>query len=277
MRTRPWAMVIVALVATAAAAAPPRHVHKVAAPVATAAPMIRPVVPEGVLGLSDMIAFARYHQQFKPKDSFEARPSEADLDGKPFEVTVPLSNSGANSAGFWQYKADDQRLEISFETQMWSRSTFVEDVTDATAMGSTYGWGFYLTFASRDGRGYTGSNAFGATAEVDVMHQSAVGLIAAPGSPTFVTDLFKTQSINMPPEQARQAVAGARIVIRGTLRAYAQNKVVMCGTEYISATLDNPLDVDTHICALSAVFTDIRAVSASGEILATWDANTPKP
>jgi hypothetical protein len=265
-------LISVGLMLATTGKAKPTHTHP-----PEQVPLTRPSVPAGDMTVADLLAFARFHQRYKPKDSFVELPSEGDLDGKEFTYTVSLRNTSAIEPAVpvhasWEYHSNSKILKFSVVASMWSTASFVNTLSIADMASSSNGFGFYLTRAIKKKSSYVGSNAFGVSAYIDVYENSGIGLMQFGGSDAnWLNDMFLNRSITMDSETARREMADARIVISGRLRAYAPDKVILCGQELTTPTLDNPIHVTDSICMFSAVFNNVKIVSTTNQVLAQWD------
>lgn len=263
-----------------AASAAPKHVaHHARRPAAP--PLTRPVLSGPEVSTTDLLRYAAWRERFKPKDQFDAAPSEADLVGKSFTLTLPVKQNALGGEGAdATYDANSQVLQLSVSSALWNRSGFILDLpdVDVTSPSAFYLKGFYVSHTMEDAGEYLGSNAFGATRRVQRYSEHTVG-IAAMGdggnSPWPEHELEK--SLKLAPDKARDLVRGARLVLTGKLVAFAPNRVTACGNEYSGATLDDPYESSERVCVFDAQLDHIAVVASDGSTVADWSKATDKP
>lgn len=230
----------------------------------------RPVIGSATLSGADLLQYAAYRRAFVPKDDFDALPPEADLDGKPFEFSTPVMNLGSSGGVYWQYDSAARQLTLAVGPAYLSAVDFMvdfpQDNTDVLKRVISL-YGLYIETRSRSKGSYVGANAFGATRSVDSYAERFVGVA------TMSEELGRlrgTQKITLSPDAARRAVAGARVIVEGRLRAYRPGKVLMCGHHYIEPTIDGPIEISQEMCVFNAEIAQLKVVDASGAVLVVW-------
>jgi hypothetical protein len=195
----------------------------------------------------DLFNATRTVATYERKDRFEPGPAGADLAGKAFRVSLPLlsKDDGTGGSAYWTYDPNTQTLGI--HAGMYRDAVFYS-VT--RKVGET-----------------PAQNAFGAKVKV----KSYIRLrYVLTGDDLTGFDV----SLQVPPAKARALASEMRLVMEGSIVA-PNGRAITCEDGYESPTFDDPTQVTTRRCAVSAVFSRVAVVDANGSELARMRGRRP--
>lgn len=182
----------------------------------------------------------------KSEDPFAPDPT-AHLSGRQFRISIPIGELNASSIGHWTYDRTAQQFTLT-----------------------AFQWDGFALFYSQDPAGsYTGTNSYGAKAQIQRFRTLKVNLVPVsqphdPSSPYSVT-------IPADPEHGRLLSRSSSIVVEGTLYADGNLGVTSCGTSKGSPTIAAPYDETTTTCKIKADITRVAFVSSStGDVFREW-------
>jgi hypothetical protein len=230
------------------------------------------------------------HRDYRAQllDRFADTTVDSSVVGKSFKIVVPLHNGDAlgGHPGPW-YSYNDGTLRLVF--------TLSDLYQSSGYKGPRYLTGVFG--GSRTPvRSYTGSNAYGATARVQVekLVQNGVAFMSGPKGERpiendqnmgeFIRSLGRgsnySTELKLPGSQARRVALDSALIIEGAIANLPDAKLSGCKGMYGDATLDHPIELYGETCWVGA---NVRRVAfvrvSSGEVLEEWEnsASSPQP
>lgn len=186
---------------------------------------------------------------------------------------------GSGQAGYFTYANGALRLIFS-PREAW------------TVSGSPHRLIGVIVERTRPGRGYVGSNAYGARAAVSVVwrEEDALAFIDRPmgraspyaqESPSIPANLRRYApadplddywiEASLPPSEARLLAANARLIVEGVVRPITGGTLAECHSNYGSPTVDNPREIFISTCWLGASIDRVAIVDARSQaVLQEW-------
>lgn len=223
-------------------------------------------------------AFLASHRDYSAQlvDKFAETTADPAVIGQPFKFLGPLHNGQAlgGQPGPW-YAYNDGKLQFVF--------TLSQKHVDPGFLGPKYIVGI-IGGSRKSTRSYIGSNAYGATARIQVEKLEQNGLVfldgpsgerspfGVPGVPDLrpPPDSYSAEFI-FPGPQARKIALDAGLLIEGTIALLPNAKLSMCKGIYGGPEIDHPLEVYGSECWVGARVSRIAFVRRStGEVLKEW-------
>ena len=235
----------------------------------------------GTLGEALDIAHQDYMNEIQ--DQFADVTYAREFEGRSFSFVRSLKDGqeygGGPSSAYYTYERGRLRLVFA---------------ANERAIGRDYGGPRYPVApigGNRElSRTYVGSNAYGASAEVNVYHdrRNAVAMLSSPVgevSPYMSADSVEfnerhgiqisrdTYWLEIPVSgnSARELAHDTALVIEGSIGAFATGEVVHCESVYSDATIDSPTEVFGSECLMAANVTRVAFIREStGEVIQEW-------
>tara|TARA_R110002051_G_scaffold41530_7_gene86159 strand:+ start:49374 stop:50144 length:771 start_codon:yes stop_codon:yes gene_type:complete len=233
-----------------------------------------PAFAQAALDREALLAHGFEIASFKPADAFSGPPDESALAGQPFHLTKPLEESEeprlTHIIGGWSYDRQTQTLRIGISTAGWQRT----QLPDAEAEEFMH-YGLRAGTRNLSDQMTMAQNAYGAQFEVHSIEAQAVQVAPLTrreraASVDIPSNMYA--DVQMVPEEARAAVAGAEVVVEGVLAAVAPGRITLCYDSGSSATINLRLSTLTHTCVMNARITRVAVVAADGRTLTEWTA-----
>lgn len=195
-------------------------------------------------------------RNFVPKDQFTAAPDFATLNGRDFQVDIPLRPSGApnqicTGTPFYGYSTEKNTLRIVYD----DGESSVESV--ATALRPLPRFTFDCEV------GHTkemAGNAFGAVREINVTHELYNALEASNLPGAFVPRYL---DFSMNGNSARDLVKVLRLRVTGTIEQWGDGTMIKCENRSSPATIQMPEETDKDFCAIKAHITRVELINIS--------------
>lgn len=232
-------------------------------------------------------AFRAAHRDYSAQltEKFAETTADPSVIGQRFKFVGRLHSgqvTGAPPGDAW-YAYDDGKLKLTFNPR--------DNYAGVGISGPKYFVG--IIGGSRvPTRSYTGSNAFGVSARVQVLRLEENGLamlerpegeVSPPSK--YSTPMPPSIAARLPPDpkntywveyalpgpQAKRLAQDAGLVVEGTIAALADGKLSYCESTYIGAKIDNPLEIYGSECWVGAKVSRIAFIRMStGEVLKEW-------
>ena len=209
-------------------------------------------------------------------DPFVGAPP-SDVQGQPIRLSLPILMEGAPGGSRllkWTYDRTAQVLEISVLPNDLKAGVAYMEGGEFIIPTLARLDGFSLSHERRRVGSETQSNAYGASARVELFEEKT--LAVADYNPSYerrlpggVTGFYRFRS-QVSPEEARALVDGIQFLIEGEVREIVDGRAVLCGTTFHSATITSPRQVRGEVCVLGAEFTRFAIVTRDGTALAEW-------
>ncbi|MDP1873179.1 hypothetical protein [Phenylobacterium sp.] len=226
-----------------------------------------------ILGGPELIALARSVENFKPKDAFSAAPDQSALAGKRFRIDLPVPEDRTPG---WSYDVARQQLEVRVEGAGLYFTRDVPQPFDSEAGGRLGAFHVFWETTTK-GEGYTGTNAFGGTADVRSQSVRQYGLAEFSKGPTLTDRQGLALSAAMAPGEARALVPNLRLRVEGSLSPI-KGAVVACFSHYTEATFSLPEEEFRRMCLISTKVDALSIIDArTGALLQRWDARSFAP
>lgn len=223
-------------------------------------------------------AFRAAHRDYAAQlvDKFAETTANPSVIGQPFKFIGRLNNGQAlgGQPGPW-YAYEDGKLRFVFSLS--------QEHVDVGFSGPKYIVGI-IGGSRKPTRSYVGSNAYGATARVQVVKLEQNGLVlldgpsgerspfGVPGVPDLrpPPDSYSAE-FTLPGPDARKLALDAGLLIEGTIAALPNGKSNVCKAIYGGPEIDHPLEVYGSECWVGANVSRIAFVRRStGEVLREW-------
>lgn len=230
------------------------------------------------LGIANLQKVANQIRNFKPRDEFDAPPNASLLTGQAFSVIVKprkrgISNSICQGFPSWGYFAQQNNLEVAFNTGSILTSGLGSDSFTAAFPQSKSLSGSFLRFASftcnnlKQGH-YTASNAFGATTSVNKETDIVLAFSDQDSSSTAPTDAVTYWSKTISGDAARKLSENIAIRISGVIGTWPNGQNVICGIKRNSPRLNFPYDQTLDACIFKASSLQFEVLDQqTGEVL----------
>lgn len=234
-------------------------------------------------------AFAAAHRDYMAQltDKFAEATADRGVIGKPFKIVRPIKDGQAYSGlpGDAYYTYDDGKLRLIFiPDEKYAGPGLIE--------GPKYLVGI-VGGSRKTERSYTGSNAFGVTARVEVVRlvEDGVAMLDRPEGEenpyqsTIMTNTSPTIAQLLPPRpkhsywlemtlpgpQARKVARDAALVVEGTIEPLEGGKLSICRGTYIEPKIDTGMEIYGSQCWVGANVRRIAFIRKStGEVLKEW-------
>lgn len=221
---------------------------------------------DGTVTAANMIAYGKAKLTFTPKDEFSKGFDDSALDGRHFQVRLPVSDAGAVR---YEYDPEKEVLNV----RVYPDTTV--QYRDAGGPGPDYSY-FALSTDYTAGQPKKMSNAFGAEREVTSSYwtEFGVGSIGDDHMGTLPKAKYgvydsASKLIPMKPDDARAATANLYALIEGTVSKSSTGSIVDCGESKTTATLDNPSEQHWKGCVVSAKIERVQVISPKAGVLLT--------
>ena len=229
-----------------------------------------PAVPRETLSLAEINALGARVRAYKPKDEFDAAPSQPSWAGRPFVVT--LNPKAPQTACFgsptWSYSAETQTLYVSPGGSDLGLAGFRgKQGVISKVLGEEWGRPvrYFATACERVTLpSYTATNAYGASYNIDPTAQIITAIADDPIKPEWPTS-FKLQ-ISGP--EARKLVDHLQVRWTGTLRDWKPGVAMACDTRRDGPTAASPYDRTRNLCVANGRIDKFEVIDArDGRIL----------
>lgn len=244
--------------------------------------LLATAAPAGTLQSAFQAAHRDYSAQLV--DKFAETTADPAVIGKPFKFIGPLKDGqalGGPPGPYYSY--DDGKLRLIFiPHEKYAGPGLIE--------GPKYVVGT-IGGSRTPTRSYTGTNAFGVTARVQVekLQENSLAMLerpegevspyrsdsplpASPESqlPPPPKDTYWVE-VALPGPEARRLAQDARFVVEGTIASLHDGKLSICKGFYGEPKVDHPLEVYGSNCWIGANVSRIAFVRKStGEVLKEW-------
>jgi hypothetical protein len=219
-------------------------------PMLVAMQSITSAAPQKAVSLTEINALAAKVRTYKPKDEFDAAPSQPTWAGRPFVLTLSPKPSRMACFGSptWSYSAETQTLYVSPGGSDLGLAGFrgKQGVISKVAGEE---WGrpvrYFATACERINLpSYTATNAYGATFNIDPTAQIITAIADDPIKPAW-PEAFKLQISG---DAARSLVEHLGIRLSGTLRDWKPGVAMACDIRRDGPTATSPYDRTRNLC-----------------------------
>ncbi|WP_156796468.1 hypothetical protein [Brevundimonas sp. BAL3] len=201
-------------------------------------------------------------------DPFSAAPP-SDLAGRDVAFTTPILMADAPDGSplfQWIYDLGKQRLSIRILPMDYNGSTaFIEnDDFVVPVLTPVSGWAVKQT-STRGGRREM-SNAYGARVMAEVVETKTWAVAEIAVSSRRGAELpgrqypFYTHVMEIEPDEARLLTSSLRFEARGSVRDFTPGRNVVCGSNFVSATVSNPRQTSGETCVLSVEWSSFAII-----------------
>ena len=219
-------------------------------PMLLAMQFVAPAVPQKTVSLAEINALAAKVRAYKPKDEFDAAPSQPSWTGRSFVLTIDPKPHRAACFGSptWSYSAESQTLYVSPGGSDLGLAGFrgQQGVISKT-LGEEWGRPV-LYFATACERvilpSYTATNAYGASFNIDPTAQIITAIADDPIQPEW-PESFKLQISG---DAARTLVEHLQVRLSGTLRDWKPGVAMACDVRRDGPTASSPYDRTRDLC-----------------------------
>ena len=241
-------------------------------PMLVAMQSVVPAVPQKTLSLAEINALGDKVRAYKPKDEFDAAPSQPAWAGRPFVLT--LNPKPPRMACFgsptWSYSAETQTLYVSPGGSDLGLAGFRgKQGVISKILGEEWGRPvrYFATACERVTLpSYTATNAYGASFNIDPTAQIITAIADDPIKPEWPTS-FKLQ-ISGP--EARKLVDQLQVRWTGTMRDWKPGVAMACDTRRDGPTVSSPYDRTRDLCVANGRLDKFEVIDArDGRILHT--------
>ena len=241
-------------------------------PMLMAMQSVVPAVPQKTLSLAEINALGDKVRAYKPKDEFDAAPSQPAWAGRPFVLT--LNPKPPRMACFgsptWSYSAETQTLYVSPGGSDLGLAGFRgKQGVISKILGEEWGRPvrYFATACERVTLpSYTATNAYGASFNIDPTAQIITAIADDPIKPEWPTS-FKLQ-ISGP--EARKLVDQLQVRWTGTMRDWKPGVAMACDTRRDGPTVSSPYDRTRDLCVANGRLDKFEVIDArDGRILHT--------
>jgi hypothetical protein len=223
---------------------------------------------------ADLIRLGAKAAQYKPADSFSTQFDDTAALGRTFSIRSPLKPNAIpdmpDKNGGWTYSADTGQLTLTVEENGW----IAYHHPQANFSFSTLE-GFEIFNAVKHLGHEREQNAFGAQVVVNFGHITSIGVAAISQSAVAHSVAFNSDwntlvaRVTLTPEQARNTVKNAFVVVQGTIVPLGNGRASLCDDDGAAATYSSPTSVSEHFCVFNAEISRV-AIEANGVVLAEW-------
>jgi hypothetical protein len=213
-------------------------------------------------------------------DKFADITADASVVGQKFKITSRLHSGdvlGAPPGPWFTYSDGKLRLVFSLSQEYGSPTSSEVKYAIGIVGGSRVA-----------ARSYVGSNAYGATARVQVQKllENGIAFIEGPqGERVLDTrnrdDLLRPSpkdysfDLEMAPAAARKIAQDSALLVEGAIATLPDGKLSVCRPIYGAPRIDHPLEVYGESCSVAAVVSRIAFIrSSTGEIMKEWKLDT---
>lgn len=231
----------------------------------------------GTMDLAAVNAAIRSRPAANRPDPFEQTPLSA-LIGREVSLAIPFVQEGATTPSgnrvTWSYDANGQRLSLRVSPDGFYRFTAAEG---QGLYGRVEAGGFRTLHQTDSKRIERMGNGFGATADVEIVHETVLGVAAFSGASLPDPGEF-TADLDIAGPEARALVSSLQLIVDAAVRDYGDGQAILCGSQYVGATIDGPREIFTDACLLSV---DVRRIAivnvASGNVIREWTSASRAP
>ena len=239
-------------------------------PMLVAMQSITSATPQKPVSLAEINALSAKVRTYKPKDEFDAAPSQPTWAGRPFVLT--LSPKPPRMACFgsptWSYSAETQTLYVSPGGSDLGLAGFRGKQGEISKVPGE-AWGrpvrYFATECERVTLpSYTATNAHGASFNIDPTAQIITAIADDPIKPEWPTS-FKLQ-ISGP--EARNLVDHLQVRWSGSMRDWKSGVAMACDTRRDGPTMSSPYDRTRDLCVANGRIDKFEVIDArDGRIL----------
>lgn len=212
-----------------------------------------PALPPNPVSLTEINALGAKVRAYKPKDEFDAAPSQPSWAGRPFVMTLePWGTKPPRMACFgypmWSYSPETQTLYVSPGGSDLGLAGF-RGRQGVISKVPGQDWGravrYFATACERVTLpSYTATNAYGASFNIDPTAQVITAIADDPIKPEW-PESFKLQ---LPGTAARALVEHLQVRLTGTLRDWKPGVAMACGIRRDGPTASSPYDRTRDLC-----------------------------
>ena len=239
-------------------------------PVLVAMQSVVPAVPRETLSLAEINALGDKVRGHKPKDEFDAAPSQPSWAGRPFVVRLNPKppRMACYGSPTWSYSAESQTLYVSPGGSDLGLAGFRgKQGVISKVLGEEWGRPvrYFATACERVTLpSYTATNAYGASYNIDPTAQIITAIADDPIKPEWPTS-FKLQ-ISGP--EARKLVDHLQVRWTGTMRDWKPGVAMACDTRRDGPTVSSPYDRTRDLCVANGRLDRFEVIDArDGRIL----------
>ncbi len=223
---------------------------------------------------ADLIRLGAKAAQYKPADSFSPPFDDTAALGRTFVIRSPLKQNETpempGKDGGWTYSVDSGQLTLTVKEDGWIAYHHPQgDLSFSTLEG-------FEIFQTVKHLGHEREqNAFGAQVDVNYGRITSVGIVAISESAVAHSVAFDRNwntlvaHITLAPEQARNAVKNAFVVVQGKIVPLENGRGSLCDSDGAAATFHSPTSVSERFCVFNAEI-DRVAIESNGQALAEW-------